>query len=137
MTRGAIRRAALSDVPGIQAVLRANPDTILARSDKEIAELIESFWVVQEPSGEISGCCCLEVYSPKIAEVRSVAVKHEYRGRGYGKVLVEAAVSAAKELHIHEILVVTSSPKFFERLNFGPCLNEKFALFYIGDKPEE
>jgi len=55
----------------------------------------------------------------------------EYRGRGYGAALTAAAVEEAERRGIPQVLVVTSNVEFFERLNFGPCLNEKYALFWL------
>jgi amino-acid N-acetyltransferase len=72
------------------------------------------------------------VYSPKIAELRSLAVQDSSRGHGYGRRLVEAAVEEAERQKIRQILVVTSTREFFEGLNFGACLNEKYALFWNG-----
>jgi hypothetical protein len=31
-------------------------------------------------------------------------------------------------------MVVTSSPEYFNKLGFGECLHEKWALFYRGSK---
>ena len=68
-----IRRATLDDVDAILAVVNTNTDRLLARDRDEIAQLLDAFWVA-EVDGRVVGCCCLEVYSPKIAELRSLAV---------------------------------------------------------------
>jgi N-acetylglutamate synthase-like GNAT family acetyltransferase len=125
-----IRKAEASDVDGILAVVNSNTDRLLARDREEIVSLLETFWVAED-GGRIVGCSCLEVYSPKIAELRSLAVLPEYRGRGHGAALTAAAVDEAERRGIPQVLVVTSNREFFERLNFGPCLNEKYALFWI------
>jgi N-acetylglutamate synthase-like GNAT family acetyltransferase len=95
--------------------------------------MIDAFWVIEE-DGAIAGCCCLEIYSPKIAEVRSLAVRPASRGRGYGARLVDTAIAEAQRRNIPQVLVVTSNLEFFGRLNFKTCLNEKYALFW--EKPE-
>lgn len=130
---GLLRQATGADVPRIQALIGQNLDKLLPRSDSELYELLAdgTLWVVEE-AGEIVGCCGLEVYSPKIAELRTLAVSDETRGMGYGKLLVEAAVNAAQERNIRQVLVVTSTREFFEKLGFGACLNEKYALFWNG-----
>jgi N-acetylglutamate synthase-like GNAT family acetyltransferase len=131
-----VRRAEAADVDGILAVVNRNADRLLARDRDEIASLLDTFWVA-EADGRVVGCSCLEVYSPKIAELRSLAVLPEYRGRGYGAALTAAAVEEAERRGIPQVLVVTSNREFFERLNFGPCLNEKYALFWVNpDAPE-
>jgi amino-acid N-acetyltransferase len=126
-----LRKATPADIPAVQQLIRNNPDKLLPRTDQELLELLDTFWVIDQ-QGEVVGCCCLEVYSPKIAELRSLAVRDDCRGKGYGAMLVEAAVSEAHRRNIRQVLVVTSNREFFERMNFGLCLNEKYALFWNG-----
>jgi len=125
-----VRGARAGDVDGILALVNSNTDRLLARDRDEIASLLDTFWVADD-DGDIVGCCCLEVYSPKIAELRSLAVRPSHRGRGLGAALTTQAVEEAERRGIPQVLVVTSNRAFFERLNFGPCLNEKYALFWI------
>ena len=126
-----VRKATTKDIPGILALVQMHPTTLLPRTNAEYQELIATTWVAED-KGVIVGCATLEIYSPKIAEIRSVAVHPEYQGRGYGAQLVGAAVAEGRERKIHEIMVVTSSPEYFRSLGFGACLNEKFALFWDG-----
>jgi amino-acid N-acetyltransferase len=128
---GLLRKATPDDIPAIQALINTNLDKLLPRADDELLELMDTLWVVDE-HGEIVGCCCLEVYSPKIAELRSLAVKGASRGHGYGRVLVKAAVDEAQRRNIRQVLVVTSTRDFFEDVGFVDCLNEKYALFWNG-----
>ncbi|MBK5299359.1 MAG: GNAT family N-acetyltransferase [Vicinamibacteria bacterium] len=125
-----VRKATHDDVEAILAVVNTNTDRLLGRDRDEIAQLLDAFWVA-EVDGRVVGCCCLEVYSPKIAELRSLAVIPAFRGRGLGAALTDAAVGEARQRGIPQVLVVTSNREFFERLNFGPCLNEKYALFWL------
>lgn len=128
-----IRKATSADIPGIKSLIAANPKTILPRSNEEMTSLIEGFWVA-EHDGQVVGCCCLEVYSPKIAEIRTVIVHESARGMGFGAQLVKAAADEAERQNIREVMVVTSSPEYFTKLGFGECLHEKWALFYRGSK---
>ena len=66
------------------------------------------------------------------ADPAVLAVRDDCRGKGYGAILVEAAVTEARRRNIRQVLVVTSNREFFERMNFGLCLNEKYALFWNG-----
>ena len=125
-----VRKATHDDVEAIAAIVNTNTDRLLGRDRDEIAQLLDAFWVA-EVDGRVVGCCCLEVYSPKIAELRSLAVIPAFRGRGLGAALTDAAVGEARQRGIPQVLVVTSNREFFERLNFGPCLNEKYALFWL------
>jgi amino-acid N-acetyltransferase len=127
--RGNLRLARSADVPAILDLISSAPQQLLPRSGSDIDALLDTFWVMEE-DGRIVGCCCLEVYSAKIAEVRSLAVHPDARGRGYGARLVEAAVAEARRRNIPQVLVVTSNVEFFSRQHFEPCLNEKYALFW-------
>ncbi|MEY4667734.1 MAG: Amino-acid acetyltransferase [Pseudomonadota bacterium] len=128
-----IRKATRADIPAIQALIAANPETILPRTDDELSSLIDGFWVAEHQS-KVVGCCCLEVYSPKIAEIRTVIVHDSARGMGFGAALVKSAADEAERQNIREVMVVTSSPEYFNKLGFGECLHEKWALFYRGSK---
>lgn len=130
-----LRKAILNDVDGILAVIDANLDKLLPRTREDIIELLDSFWVIEQDE-QIVGCVCLEVYSPKIAEIRSLAVRADSRGKEYGSQLVNVCIEEARRRNIRQILVVTSTPEFFEKLNFGLCLNEKYAMFWSGHTPE-
>jgi N-acetylglutamate synthase-like GNAT family acetyltransferase len=126
-----LRKARPEDVPIIRALIDDNLDKLLPRTEDEIFELLPTFWVAEE-GGEIVGCCCLEVYSPKIAEIRSLAVREGYRGQGHGAELVKAATDEAHRRKIQQVFVVTSAKEYFEGLHFGPFLGEKYILFWNG-----
>jgi amino-acid N-acetyltransferase len=131
-----IRLARPDDVAGIKKLIDDNQDKLIPRPADEIRELLPTFWVAEE-DGEIVGCCCLEVYSAKIAEVRSLAVREGCRGKGYGAELVRLAIEEATRRHIRQVLAVTSTLEFFEQMNFKPFLGEKYALFWNPPKPPE
>ena len=126
-----IRRATAADIPGILTLINTNLDKLLPRKAEDYRELIDLTWVA-EVDGEIVGCASLEVYSPKIAEIRSVAVRSDLRRHGYGAALVRAAAEEAKRRNVYEVMVITSTPEFFQGLGFGACLDEKYALFLGG-----
>jgi amino-acid N-acetyltransferase len=131
-----VRRATTADIDAILLLVNSNTDRLLERDRGELEQLLEAFWVA-EADGRVVGCCCLEVYSQKIAELRSLAVLPEYRGRGIGAALTETVVAEAKRRGVPQVLVVTSNREFFEKLNFGSCLNEKYALFWINPEQTE
>jgi N-acetylglutamate synthase-like GNAT family acetyltransferase len=126
-----VRKATLADIPGILALVNENLGTLLPRTADDYAELIDMAWVADK-DGRVVGSCVLEIYSPKIAEIRSFVVHKDYRRQGLGKTLINTAVAEARKHNIREIMVVTSAREYFEKLNFGACLNEKFALFWSG-----
>ena len=126
-----IRKATRNDIPGILELVHANLGTLLPRTKEDYEELIDTTYVY-EKDNRIVGSCVLEIYSPKIAEIRSFVVHNDYRSQGVGKALIGEAVTEARERNIREIMVVTSAREYFEKHNFGACLNEKFALFWNG-----
>ena len=128
-----IRQADRSDIVRIQDLIKANPKTIVPRRSQEFDELLSTFWVAEKDS-QIVGCVCLEVYSPKICEIRTLIVDDKHRHCGIGKALMDEAVKEAQKQKIPQIMVITSDPDYFARINFGPDLNEKFALFYQHEK---
>ncbi len=124
-----LRKGQPQDIDQIISLIAKNPDTLLPRTAADYQELIKFTWV-GEVEDRIVGSATLEVYSSKIAEIRSVAVDNDFRHSGIGTELVMKCVEDAKKQHIHEIMVVTSIPKFFEKMNFKSSLNEKYALFW-------
>ena len=81
-------------------------------------------------NGEIIGFAALEIYSVKLAELRSLAVSSQFQGHGIGKALVNACVERAQRHNVFEIMAITSSEEFFQRCGFDFTLpGEKKALF--------
>ena len=128
---GVVRLATREDIPAILEIINQNLDRLLPRQVREVEELLGTIWVL-EKDGSVEGTCTLEVYSPKIAEIRTVVIRERSRGLGYGKRLVEVATKEAERRKVKEIIVVTSSKEFFEQLGFGECLNERYVLFWKG-----
>ena len=103
-----IRPAIEADRASIEALIRTYPDQLAQDHLPDTAE----FFVAEDEKG-IFGCCALEVYSPKIAEVRSLAVKEEYRGKGVARALVQACVDRAQEKGIRQGGAPTAAPALF------------------------
>jgi amino-acid N-acetyltransferase len=103
--------------------------TLLPRTAAEIRELIATGFVA-ESQGKIVGFAALEIYSSKLAEIRSLAVTGEQQGLGLGSQLVGACVELAGKRNILEVMVITSSEEFFRGCGFDFTLpGEKKALF--------
>src|ERR1700722_16662681 len=91
-----IRRASLGDIEPVISFIEpfVAEGKILRRNLDELQSLIEQY-VIAEIGDEIVGCVVLEIYSPKLAEIRSLAVSAAYQGRGIGKLLVNACIEQA------------------------------------------
>lgn len=126
-----IRRANLDDADRIADFITPFVDQgkLLRRTYDELHELIDHFFIAEQ-DGQIIGCAALEIYSPKLAEVRSLAVAPEAQGHGVGRMLVKACVEVAHEAKILEVMAITSSEAFFMSCGFSFTLpGEKKALF--------
>ncbi len=118
------RRARPEDVSRIHHLIThyADRGLLLPRTEVEIRAHIERFLVLAERSQEVEkllGCVALEPYGSDLAEIRSLAVDPEIRGRGLGKRLVQAALAAARRRKIARVFAVTHVPEFFGRLGFA------------------
>jgi N-acetylglutamate synthase-like GNAT family acetyltransferase len=120
-----IRPARRGELPAIRELVRLYPDKLMY---DELPGL-RSFFVARS-GGRIIGCCALQVYSRRLAEIRSLAVHPEFVGMGVGRKLVERCQQRARGRRIKQILTVTSASGFFEKMGFSTFLREKNALFF-------
>ena len=102
---------------------------LLPRTPDELDGLVHHGFVAVI-GDRIVGFAALEVYSKKLAEVRSLAVDPNVRGLGVGKRLVQACVDRAKEMHVLEVMAVTATEEFFRACGFDFTLpGQKKAMF--------
>ena len=96
--------------------------TLLRRSYAEICENIRDFTVAHavDPNGttEFLGCGALHLYGPHLAEVRSIVMKPEAKGRGAGGELLQALIDEAAEHSIMSVCLFTRIPDFFSHFGF-------------------
>ncbi len=126
-----LRTATPDDIEAIIAFVEpfVESGTLLRRTYGEVEEWLPNFFIT-EVNGEIVGCAALEIYSRKLAEIRSLAVSPKVQGMGIGKMLVNACVELARQRNILEVMVVTSNEQFFRAVGFDFTLpGEKKALF--------
>jgi N-acetylglutamate synthase-like GNAT family acetyltransferase len=125
-----IRPALPGEMPAIRRLI-GGYKSLLMQSD---LPRIPSFFVA-EVGGRIVGCCALQIYSQRLAEIRSLAVDPELTRSGIGSQLVAACQQRAKERKVKQVMAVTSTPEFFETLDFSTFKRERIALFY--DTPHD
>ena len=116
-----IRKAASSDVKTICQLMSpfARRGEILPRSLSEVYDNLRDYYVYcHEDQGTIVGTCAIHVCWEDLAEIRSLAVKDEFAGRGIGKSLVEKCLAEARELGVCRVFVLTYQKDFFEKMGF-------------------
>jgi amino-acid N-acetyltransferase len=121
------RNAKLPDAFAIEQLIQVHvgDGTLLPRSLSEICENIRDFIVV-ENEGEIVGCGALHLYGMHLAEVRSITVTSKSKGRGAGRVLIDALLKEAQKQSVTCVCLFTRIPDFFAKLGFQEV--EKEAL---------
>lgn len=108
------RQAKLADAPAIYALIAhyAEMGLLLPRAEDEIRRHFNHF-LVHKWKGRVVGCVALESYSADLAEIRSLAVGPEIRGRGLGARLLEFALAEARRRGIARVFAGTQEPEFF------------------------
>jgi len=122
------RRATISDVAAIHALVAhyAAQGLLLPREAEEIRASIGNF-MVQEDDHRIVSCLSLESYGADLAEIRSIAVEPENRGRGLGARLIASALAEARRRGIARVFAVTHAPQFFERQGFTAAARQSLT----------
>ena len=114
-----VRWATFADAAGIHDLLQryAKLGRLLPRSTEEIVERLSSF-LVSEQNSALAGCASLEVFTPELGEVRSLAVGPDFARLGHGRVLVEQLEVEARRLGLQRLMALTYVPDFFDKLGF-------------------
>lgn len=114
-----VRKARVSDVPEIAGVVNKQAETgvMLQRPLSRVYDNVRDYSII-ENDGIIQGCGALHVMWEDLAEIRALAIREEYKGKGYGRALVESLVNEARGLGVDRVFVLTYQDKFFEHLGF-------------------
>ena len=126
------RRAKSRDAAAIHALIAhySAQGLLLPRAEEEIRRNISHFLAYEE-KGRVVACVALENYGTDLAEIRSLAVAPEFRGRGIGERMIGFALEEARRREIPRVFAVTQAPQFFLRQGFEAVerqsLTEKIA----------
>ena len=126
-----IRAATPADIPALRDFLApfVRLQQILPRDEEDLHTLTRHGFVAEHHAA-IVGFAAIEIYSRKLAEVQSLAVRTDFQGKGIGRQLVEACVERAKSEGVLELMAITASEKLFRDSGFDYSLpNQKRALF--------
>jgi len=112
-------KAKLNDIKAMQAMVlpEVMSGVILFRSDDEVATNIRSY-ILALDDDKVIGYVALHIHAPNLAEVRSLIVDSDYRGKKIGAALVKQTINEAKELGIKQLFTLTYQKDFFEKLHF-------------------
>jgi amino-acid N-acetyltransferase len=114
----AIRRARTGDARIMKSLIDHYAGRVLlAKELVTLYESVQEFWVA-ELDGLVVGCGALHVLWEDLAEVRTVAVAPEVRGKGVGHALVDQLVKQARNLGLARVFVLTFETAFFARHGF-------------------
>lgn len=124
-----IRPANMADVAEIHRLINyhAEYNRMLFRSHANLYEHLRDFSVAVEKDGDrerIVGCAALELVWRDLAEIKSLAVADEMRGRGVGSELVKAALAEGRRLKLARVFALTREARFFEKLGFREVAKE-------------
>ena len=129
-----VRRARMSDVDCIFSLTSywAEKGEILPRTRDNIIHDIQNF-VVAELEGEVVGCASLYIYQTGLAEIRSVVIAQSAQRQGQGQALVQYLLEFAHQMELHQIIVLTYIPQYFNNLGFKVIEKSSLAENIIED----
>ena len=114
-----IRPAKTSDVKTIRKLVDtyAPERRLLSKATVTLYEAVPDFLVI-EKDNQLLGAGAIHVLWEDLAEVRTVAVFPEFKGKGYGSLLLEALINRANQLGVKRIFCLTFETKFFTKHGF-------------------
>ena len=91
---------------------------MLHRSLESVYESLREFQVAEDEGGRIIGCAAVDIFWADLAEVKSLAVRGELRGKGAGSLLLRAAIADARRVGVKRLFALTYEKDFFARHGF-------------------
>jgi amino-acid N-acetyltransferase len=91
---------------------------VLPRSIESIRATLAD-WMVGRDGDHLLACGSLLRYTPHLAEVRSLAVRHEVKGQGWGQALLHALIRHAQSQRIPTLFALTRTTPLFQGVGFA------------------
>jgi amino-acid N-acetyltransferase len=126
------KKAVLSDIKKMQELVREEviEGIILPRADDEVATNIRSYTLAIKDE-EIVGLSALHIHVPHLAEIRSIVVKHDLRGKGIGSMIVKKLLEEGRLLGLKQVFTLTYKKEFFKKLSFREIPKESLPISKI------
>ena len=114
-----VRPAKTSDIKTIRHIIDINKASrrMLEKETVTLYETVQEF-VVAESDGKVVGCGALHVLWEDLAEVRTVGVDSDVRGKGVGHKILEELIGRARKVGVRRIFCLTFETDFFARHGF-------------------
>jgi amino-acid N-acetyltransferase len=109
-----IRPARTSDIKGIRQLIDSDAPQgrLLSKETVTLYESVQEFTVAVE-GDQVVGCGALHVLWEDLAEVRTVAVAENLRGKGVGHKILDSIIDRADKIGVKRIFCLTFETKFF------------------------
>lgn len=129
-----IRNATMKDAQSILKLVNENASKglMLSKSPYAVYKDIQAY-IVYEEEGKILGCARLNIAWNDLAEIASLAVDINERGKGIGKQLVLHLVERAKYLDIKRVFTLTYQVPFFIKCGFQEVDRQALSYKVFGD----
>ena len=116
-----LRKAFIKDVKQIHSIINisASKGEMLPRSLGELYDNVRDYFVYEE-EGKILGTGALHVCWEDLVEIRSVCVVESFRGKGVGRMIVNACIDEARKFEVARIFLLTYQDGFFKKCGFLP-----------------
>ena len=114
-----VRPATTADIKTIRHIIDINKASrrMLEKETVTLYETVQEF-VVAEVNNKVVGCGALHVLWEDLAEVRTVGVDEDVRGKGVGHKILEELISRAKKVGVKRIFCLTFETQFFASHGF-------------------
>lgn len=127
MTSFEPRAATSADVNAICQLLEhyAAQGDLLPRSEQDVRDNLALFRVIDGENG-ILACGSLEHFTEELAEIRSLMVDQNAKGRGLGREIVLNLLEFARTTPTKRVMALTYVPEFFHSMGFETVSKQIF-----------
>jgi amino-acid N-acetyltransferase len=130
-----IRPARVADVPALHALIKVHAERgkMILRTLDELYANIREFQVAETSQGELVGCAAAHVFWNDLAELKCLAVRDDWQGRGIGRALCTACLQDLARLGVRQVFTLTNAPEFFEKLGYRRVDKNSLPRFIWGE----